>query len=214
MAGMSTVWLCVGAQLTPWVCVPSVTVDRELKSGDELLLNQATASPAPAPLLAGMLWLCALPVVSIEWLWMPALPEVMVAGSTLWAWDPPLLIVIEWPWPEPPAPHFEELPPEEAATLREFRRSLEGTWQAKLQGLVPQNADGRCRWSTVVRHGKAHRQVLAAAEDCHADLIVMGVHGRDAIDLTVFGSTANQVVRRAPCPVLTVRQQARARVSS
>ena len=38
-----------------------------------------------------------------------------------------------------------------------------------------------------------------------ADLIVMGVHGRNVVDLALFGSTTNQVVRSASCPVLTVR---------
>ncbi|RPJ53586.1 MAG: universal stress protein, partial [Acidobacteria bacterium] len=36
-------------------------------------------------------------------------------------------------------------------------------------------------------------------------LVVMGVRGRGAIDLTLFGSTTNQVVRLARCAVLTVR---------
>jgi nucleotide-binding universal stress UspA family protein len=36
--------------------------------------------------------------------------------------------------------------------------------------------------------------------------ILIGVHGRNALDLMVFGSTTNQVVRRATCPVLTLRQ--------
>jgi nucleotide-binding universal stress UspA family protein len=39
-----------------------------------------------------------------------------------------------------------------------------------------------------------------------ADLIVMGVHGRGALDLVVFGSTTHQVIREARCPVLIVRK--------
>ena len=41
--------------------------------------------------------------------------------------------------------------------------------------------------------------------DENADLIVMGVHGRRVVDLMIFGSTTHQVVRQAPCPVLTIR---------
>jgi len=41
-----------------------------------------------------------------------------------------------------------------------------------------------------------------------ADLIVLGVRGRNAIDVMLFGSTANQVVRQATCPVLTIRTKA------
>ena len=43
------------------------------------------------------------------------------------------------------------------------------------------------------------------AERDNSDLIVMGVRGRNPFDLAIFGSTANQVVRRARCPVLTYR---------
>lgn len=49
-------------------------------------------------------------------------------------------------------------------------------------------------------------QILRVAAETCADLIVLGVHGQNAADLMVFGSTANQVVRAAACPVLTVRQ--------
>jgi nucleotide-binding universal stress UspA family protein len=34
----------------------------------------------------------------------------------------------------------------------------------------------------------------------------MGVHGRTGLDMTLFGSTTNHVVRQATCPVLTLRQ--------
>jgi nucleotide-binding universal stress UspA family protein len=58
---------------------------------------------------------------------------------------------------------------------------------------------------TVV-HGKAHEQIIAAAGAKHADLIVLGVHGRNTLDLMLFGSTTNQVIRHATCPVLTLRR--------
>jgi nucleotide-binding universal stress UspA family protein len=54
-------------------------------------------------------------------------------------------------------------------------------------------------------HGKPAAQILQAAADLGADLIVVGVHGRNALDVGVFGSTANHVVRQAMCPVLTLR---------
>jgi nucleotide-binding universal stress UspA family protein len=59
---------------------------------------------------------------------------------------------------------------------------------------------------TIVLDGKAHRQVLAAAADRHADLIVMGVSGHGAVDRWVFGSNTSSVIRGARCPVLTVRR--------
>lgn len=41
----------------------------------------------------------------------------------------------------------------------------------------------------------------------HFELIVMGTHGRSGLAHTVVGSVAEQVMRRAPCPVMTVRSQ-------
>jgi nucleotide-binding universal stress UspA family protein len=48
-------------------------------------------------------------------------------------------------------------------------------------------------------------QLLAVAAEEETDLIVIGVRGRNPVDLALFGSTTNQVVRRATCPVLTLR---------
>jgi nucleotide-binding universal stress UspA family protein len=58
----------------------------------------------------------------------------------------------------------------------------------------------------MLRYGKPYRQILTVAEEEHADLIVMGVHGRNVLDVMLFGSTTNQVVRQASCPVLTLRR--------
>ena len=56
-----------------------------------------------------------------------------------------------------------------------------------------------------IAHGKPCREILSIASECDADLIVIGVRGRGPVDLTLFGSTTNHVVRRAACPVLTIR---------
>ena len=116
-----------------------------------------------------------------------------------------ILHVIEWPWPEPPPPVLEELPPDYAATLAEFRRYLTTSATGRLKGLVPAAVWDRCRVVPRVAHGKTYVEILRVAADDRADLIVMGVHGRNVVDLTLFGSTTNQVVRRATCPVLTLR---------
>ena len=112
--------------------------------------------------------------------------------------------VLEWPWPEPPAPVFSELPPAEAAALLNFRQRRECQALAHLGTLVPDALAGRCH--TRISHGRAYPELLRLASEEHADLIVLGVHSRNVVDRTMFGSTANQVVRRATCPVLTVRR--------
>jgi nucleotide-binding universal stress UspA family protein len=118
------------------------------------------------------------------------------SGATL-----TLLHVLEWPWEEPPPPALEELPPEQAAALGEFRRYSEATARAQLESLVP------ARGSAVavrVENGKPYVQVLRVANEGRADLVVIGVRGRHSLDMTLFGSTANHVVRLATCPVLTL----------
>ncbi len=57
-----------------------------------------------------------------------------------------------------------------------------------------------------VRDGVPADEIVNAAERLGADLIVMGTHGRRGLSRAVLGSVAEKVLRRAPCPVLTVRQ--------
>lgn len=58
---------------------------------------------------------------------------------------------------------------------------------------------------TVLRTGAPHREIVALAGDEHADMIVIGTHGRGGVDRALLGSVTDRVVRLAPCPVLTVR---------
>jgi nucleotide-binding universal stress UspA family protein len=53
--------------------------------------------------------------------------------------------------------------------------------------------------------GIAVDEIVRAASELPADLIVMGTHGRTGLRHALLGSVAEKVVRRAPCPVLTVR---------
>jgi nucleotide-binding universal stress UspA family protein len=58
----------------------------------------------------------------------------------------------------------------------------------------------------VLRKGAAWREIVAAAKDTKADLVVVGSEGRGLVGRTLLGSVAERVVRTAPCPVLVVRQ--------
>jgi nucleotide-binding universal stress UspA family protein len=53
--------------------------------------------------------------------------------------------------------------------------------------------------------GAAAAEILDVAEASKCDLIVMGTHGRTGLGRLLMGSVAEQVVRKAPCPVLTVK---------
>jgi nucleotide-binding universal stress UspA family protein len=57
-------------------------------------------------------------------------------------------------------------------------------------------------------HGAPALEILAAIDDLHADLVVMGTHGRTGVGRAIFGSVAEKVVRHSPAPVLTFRGSA------
>jgi len=78
----------------------------------------------------------------------------------------------------------------------------------QLQERVPAEAELWCRPEAMVRHGDPAEQILAAANQCGADLIVLGVRGMDRLAgaaTRVDRAIAYEVVVRAPCAVLTVR---------
>jgi nucleotide-binding universal stress UspA family protein len=114
-----------------------------------------------------------------------------------------LVHVVEWPWVEPPPPAFETLPEEQAVALARFREHEELRSAELLRVLLPAGFENHCAIRVV--HGKPYEQILRVAFEDQADAIVLGVHGRRAVDLALFGSTTSQVVRRASCPVLTLR---------
>ena len=58
--------------------------------------------------------------------------------------------------------------------------------------------------NVLVREGAAYREILKVAAERTADLIVMGVQGRGAMDLLAFGSNTARVSRAATSPVLIV----------
>lgn len=60
----------------------------------------------------------------------------------------------------------------------------------------------------LVEEGLAAEKIVAAAHKWNADLILIGTHGRHGVSRFIIGSTAEAVVRRAPCPVLIARQKA------
>jgi nucleotide-binding universal stress UspA family protein len=61
------------------------------------------------------------------------------------------------------------------------------------------------RGETRLAEGAAAPAILRAAKEVSADLIVMGTHGRTGLGRLLMGSVAEQVVRKAACPVLTVK---------
>jgi nucleotide-binding universal stress UspA family protein len=73
-----------------------------------------------------------------------------------------------------------------------------------LRDAVPAGAREWCTTEEVVAFGHPADQIMRLAREREAQLIVVGVHGRNALDLMLFGSTTHHVVRKAPCAVLAI----------
>jgi nucleotide-binding universal stress UspA family protein len=85
-----------------------------------------------------------------------------------------------------------------------YCRFVESQMKARLATVVPADASEWCRPREIVTWGKPWEQILSVAADVKAELVVMGLHSRGALDLMLFGSTTHQVVRYVGCPVLTI----------
>jgi nucleotide-binding universal stress UspA family protein len=89
--------------------------------------------------------------------------------------------------------------------LKEFRLSYVDSSLQRLRAIVPDSAREFARVQEVVGEGRPHQQLLRIARERGTDVIVLGTSGHNAVERAFIGSTAEHVVRAAPCPVLTVR---------
>ena len=74
----------------------------------------------------------------------------------------------------------------------------------RLESVVP--PDPRVEHEHRLLMGDPASMIVQLAQEEKADLIVMGTHGRSGLSRLLMGSVAEQVVRQAPCPVLTIKQ--------
>ena len=58
--------------------------------------------------------------------------------------------------------------------------------------------------SAVTKIGRAQDEILSVADDCKADMIILGTHGRTGFDHFISGSVSESVARKAKCPVLII----------
>ncbi len=74
----------------------------------------------------------------------------------------------------------------------------------RLRALVPSGGPTGAQIKTHVGVGKPYAEILRYAREITADLILLGVRGRNVLDLALFGSTTHRVIQQSSCPVLTV----------
>lgn len=84
------------------------------------------------------------------------------------------------------------------------REQFETYARERLENWIPAEDSEGLKLESHYRHGNPFREIIDYAEDCKADLIVIGTHGRGMALHMLLGNVAEKVVRRAPCPVLTI----------
>jgi nucleotide-binding universal stress UspA family protein len=105
------------------------------------------------------------------------------------------------------SPELREAAEEAGFPIAQVRINTEASCRLRLEALVPDSVRGYSAVDTVVAEGKPATEILRLADERNADLIVMGVHGRGAADLLLFGSKTHEVIRAGRCPVLAVRSR-------
>ncbi len=91
-----------------------------------------------------------------------------------------------------------EMPKPTAEVVERMKKELS-------ENLLQERGGKKVEVETIVVVGKPVVEILNTAKEQGIDMIVMGTHGRTGIPHVVVGSVAENVVRKAPCPVLTVR---------
>jgi universal stress protein A len=89
---------------------------------------------------------------------------------------------------------------ENSAILEESRHELERV--VNKAGISP-----KLIGQSLVRCGRSYHEIADAAHTLKVDLIIMATHGYTGLKHALLGSTAERVVRHAPCPVLVVRDR-------
>jgi universal stress protein A len=92
----------------------------------------------------------------------------------------------------------------------EFARleeDLKRNGEKELGALVKRETVPNVRMNSMVRCGAASDEIVKAANELSAELIIISTHGRTGLKHAFLGSVAEHVVRNAHCPVLVVREQ-------
>src|SRR5579864_7886358 len=91
-----------------------------------------------------------------------------------------------------------------AGLYEEFEQALRESGSKQLQEFVKNHTHGEIQPELVVQAGLAADSILSFAKAQKTDVIVMGTHGRRGFDRLMLGSVTDRVMRRAPCPVLSI----------
>jgi nucleotide-binding universal stress UspA family protein len=92
------------------------------------------------------------------------------------------------------------------SSMPQLRDEIEKESRLRLEALLKDDERRKFRAETALLAGNPFIEIIRYAKAHDVDLIVMGTHGRGPIAHMLLGSVAEKVVRKSPCPVLTVRE--------
>jgi nucleotide-binding universal stress UspA family protein len=78
--------------------------------------------------------------------------------------------------------------------------------EEELRKLSKDFINGSLQVEILIKTGKPFVEIIETASANDIDLIIIATHGHTGVEHLLFGSTAEKVVRKAPCPVLTLRE--------
>ena len=93
----------------------------------------------------------------------------------------------------------------QAPPLTQLMVNIEKQARQALDEVLPPELRGKLPAEYILRKGVPFVEILHCAGQVKADMIVLGTHGRTGLKHALFGSVAEKVVRKATCPVLSVR---------
>jgi nucleotide-binding universal stress UspA family protein len=93
---------------------------------------------------------------------------------------------------------------EDKPVLEEMQQNYQDLLIRKLKEMVPAEARNWCTPQTGLLEGQPYEEIVTYAESKDIDMIVLGVRGHGLVKTLFLGSTTDRVVRRSPCPVLSV----------
>lgn len=77
--------------------------------------------------------------------------------------------------------------------------------ETKISKLKETLTDENIKTTSIISTGKPFVEIIKCAKKNNVDLIVIGSHGQSGLSHILFGSTADKVIRKSPCGVLTVK---------
>lgn len=92
------------------------------------------------------------------------------------------------------------------STLNNVKKELEESTKQQLEDFcnIFRHDLEEINYSKKIIKGVPHIEIIEEAKAANVDMIVIGTHGRSGFEHVLFGSTTEKVIRKSPCPVLSV----------